>query len=362
MNQHTHRPTATTTAAAALWPKEGTPYRLRLNSRFVPVLHRDTANIERRANAWARPLLVAHFRSERAADAYLAQRTPFWAGMTFSHARHDRGYWAAVNAITWGVVDDAFARPEVRDDHARLDLLRHLFHQAIDGTPAPEGESAVRMAYEAVVGVAADMPPTMADRIRTTLHKAIDSSADQNRGPLLDTLTEEAYLAIRADDMWAVWIVIMTEYALAIDLGDELAHDPDLHQAAQLATDSIAYVNDLFSFNKEISMDEAFNLIWIYMRDGGLDLQSAIDKLIALQQSNEDEFVRLRDRVLAGPLGARTDIREYLSALEHIYPASPYFYSFSPRYRAHTRWDGIIPEHYIVEPIPSVFEIAKSDA
>lgn len=125
--------------------------------------------------------------------------------------------------------------------------------------------------------------------------------------------------------------------------------------------DSLTLVNDLYSFHKERHILEAVNAVWIIMRENALTLQEAVDKLVEVVLENERQLIAARDRVLAGSLGERADVRAYLTELAHMHTGSAEFHTVSPRY-----YSDDIPGRFrsgpvTIKPIPTIEEIAAAD-
>ena len=79
-------------------------------------------------------------------------------------------------------------------------------------------------------------------------------------------------------------------------------------------------VNDLLSWRKEYRDEDTMTTVRVLCEDQGLPLQTAVDRLCALAERHEREYLAARDRLLAGPAGQDPGIVAYLAGLDALAP------------------------------------------
>ncbi|KAI6008809.1 isoprenoid synthase domain-containing protein [Pisolithus orientalis] len=107
----------------------------------------------------------------------------------------------------------------------------------------------------------------------------------------------ESYIAYRRDTSACKPCYAMIEYAVGIDLPDEVVSHPAIMAMGEAANDMISWSNDIYSYNKEQARGDIHNLVMILMYEQGLDLQGAVDAAgaywEAALQRFEDNFTIL---------------------------------------------------------------------
>ncbi|MGP3981213.1 hypothetical protein [Streptomyces sp. KR80] len=266
----------------------------------LPVVRRpDSVRIERDCNRWARPYLVDHFggpRAERAAGRYLRRRRPLWACLCYPHMLADRSFALSNLVIPSGLVS------EVLSGHETGTGLRQSFAAALG---APLGAPPRRSLGEVAGGGLQPPPGFAAGRM---LHRALELALPLMAPGVADRCLG-AYRALLADDAgraFAVWGTVMTEYALGIDLTEELAAEPALAHVRDLAVEHLVLVGS----------------------------GTTVPKCVGALQDVEDRFTETCGEVLGGPLGAHPGIRRYAPELGHLISGNLHFQQVFARYPA----------------------------
>ncbi|MGO4780380.1 hypothetical protein AB4084_33380, partial [Lysobacter sp. 2RAB21] len=73
-------------------------------------------------------------------------------------------------------------------------------------------------------------------------------------------------------------------------------------------------------------------------------------------------LIAARDRVLEGPLGNDSDVRDYLTELEHLASGNAEFHAISTRYHGKDfKGKRFISGEVTIIPLPSTDEVAAAD-
>ncbi|KAJ5726017.1 terpene synthase metal binding domain protein [Penicillium malachiteum] len=128
----------------------------------------------------------------------------------------------------------------------------------------------------------------------------------------------------------------MLEWALGFDLQEHFEQNEDMRTARGLVIKHWIFVNDIFSFPKELEAGEKVNSVWILMGQG-LSLQSTLDRLAAITVETEAQFIATRDRILDGPLGDNPEIVAFLLEMGYAISGNLRFHRKTCRYHGFTR-------------------------
>jgi hypothetical protein len=173
------------------------------------------------------------------------------------------------------------------------------------GTGLRQSLAAVLGAPPAVAGGGFQPPPGFA--AGRMLHGALELALPLMASGVADRCLG-AYRALLADDAgraFAVWGTVMTEYALGIDLTEELAAEPALAHVRDLAVEHVLVGSG-----------------------------SAAPQCVGALQDVEDRFTETCGEVLGGPLGAHPGIRRYVPELGHLISGNLHFQQVPAGYPA----------------------------
>ncbi|WKK25695.1 hypothetical protein QZH56_08930 [Streptomyces olivoreticuli] len=323
-------------------PAPGTPYCLpRIDTRLPILCNPHCAETERLTHSWERPALAAYFGSETAALRYQKQRATHWGCLCYPRATHDRMLRMSGLMHCLALLDDLFSIPAVRGHAERIRRYRELYLAALDGEAPPPEFPEVRLVHEAVPRAVAQMPPCLAARYLDGLRSIVDNTATQSAGRDIRCFrTVDGYLQVRRVDVFGYWSAHLAEYAAEVDLTRELGRDDDLARAQDLAIESLIWVNDLYSFPKELTRGDSLNSMWLFMGVQGMELQQAVDELARLIGETERRFLATCARIDAGPLGGRPDVRGYLACLGHLMTGNLQFHRMATRYHGDDHAEG----------------------
>lgn len=328
-----------------------------------PLWHPDHEEAERQVALSDSRYILAHYGSQKAVDHYLSMSMPSYGGLAYPHTKRDRIYNLERMMSITTLIDDTTTNPQILGDERRQSELRRHYFDAIAGIRPPDSAPIAQLLYEGLLPIKRQMTskPRVWKRLEESLLTMIVRQTD-SLALQMDTLSFERYLELRRVDNYGEWAAMMTEYALDVDMTDALPADASLVAVRTAAIDSITLVNDPYSFRKEIHIADSVNSVWLLMHLEGLTLQGALDKLALLVADNERKLIAARDKVLAGPLGTRSDVREYLTELEHLASGNAEFHAISTRYHGRDfKGQRFICGEVTIKPLPSTDEIAAAD-
>lgn len=356
---------------------DGDRYYLQgLRERLPLIHHADAPAVGEHAKTWMRHALTDVLGSADVADLWLINAADYWVWSCMCYPQADSVKIRAITDETgvWNLADDSGRIRNLMsaEDPDTLTRTAAAMRQVLRGEEPPTGTLA-HVQYESMQRLTATMSPSLVRRYReivSTMYAAWEREAALQPRPSspgcptgdpcasLPTLAD--YLSLRRSSTAAQSCFLLTEYAVGADLGTELATDPDLRIAVAHAQDHLTLGNDLLSFRKEYFSDDVVNAMWILRRDRQLSLQQAVDELCRMVDQAEQDFIDACARVLAGSLGARQDIRDYLVGVSHVMSGSIAHEWRCPRYHgtAGTGWDqyrsGMVtihPDHDTLTPV-----------
>lgn len=317
-------------AAHAAMRGLGSQFQLpRIRSDLEVLCHPDNEAVETLLNVDNRPYIVAQFGSEEAADIFQEMRIATWGGLCFPHAEEHKFYSVARMIDAIAVMDDCFAAPNVQASRDLAVATRDAYLATADGTRPSDDFPAAQLLSDTLPVIMADISPRVGERLLDSIrHQAITSTQYHTRS--VDALNIEQYLDIRWIDGYGEWLTTLIEYALGIDLTDELATTPALTAARRRCSDHIALANDFYSFPKETAAQDPFNSLWIFLRDEP-DLRHAINQLATLCGDTERRFIAAGNQARASYPG-NSDVHRYLTELRHMVAGNLRFSLWSSRY------------------------------
>jgi Terpene synthase family 2, C-terminal metal binding len=167
------------------------------------------------------------------------------------------------------VSDDVFSRPGVMENPLQGADLYNKYVAALDGN-LDETElsqfAPCRLLADSFVLLARRSPAGSAQRLRQSVLDALASNVEESTQRVTNFHPNlEEYLEIRPANLYGYVSVIVAECAINVDVGEQLAASKDLALARDLTIRHMIFVNDLYSFPKEIAAGENRNAMWIFM-------------------------------------------------------------------------------------------------
>jgi len=316
--------------------------------RLLPfAYHPRAAQIEFQSNDWVCRFLGACFASEQALLAFLRQRNGFYGPLTVPAADQERARNIADFYHFVTVVDDATA------DRSASGVGHHQVRAAFDrimtgfGTD-PDSDSDTgedfpygRAAADLWRRISPALTPAQAMRFRASLHNFLRGAACELPYRLTGTAPDlDTYLALRGDSFGFDFMLLLTEYALAVDM-TEVTTAPEFAVLHTHAVRQLILVNDVLSWRREYALHDSINAVRVLCRHDGLTLQQAVDALCRLIEQHERAYIAARDAIRQDPLGTDADVLAYLDGLDHLIGGSQEFEYLTPRYFGDGYvWDG----------------------
>ncbi|RLU81145.1 methyltransferase type 12 [Streptomyces griseocarneus] len=345
-------------------PKDGEKiFHPDFHLELVPMWHPQHDEVEQMVAETDSPYILAYYGSQDAVNHYLAQSLPAFGGLCYPHAGPDRIYCTERLMSVTALMDDTTTNPTAVADEAWRAVLRQHYLDALNGIQPPDEFPIAQLLYESMIPVKEQLAskPRVWERLYDSIVELIDVQTD-SLALKMDHLTVERYLELRRVDNYGEWAATMTEYAIDVDMTDELAADESLREMRTAAIDSFTLVNDPYSFRKEIYISESVNSVWLLMHLEGLTLQQALNRLARMVHDNERKLIAAGARVLDGPLGQREDVRRYVTELEHLASGNAEFHAVSTRYHGREHKGGrFISGEVVIRPLPSTDQVAAAE-
>ncbi len=135
----------------------------------------------------------------------------------------------------------------------------------------------------------------------------------QNRQSMVTPEFDE-YCQIRRASVGTYPCFDLFEPAMTHSCTRALVREPALGALRDLATDVVAWINDIVSFQKESSFSDPHNMISVLMHDCGISQDEASAKTVEFINAQLDSFVDVagKTRLTLGPSGG-----EYIDGLEN---------------------------------------------
>lgn len=236
--------------------------------------------------------------------------------------------------LAWFFVsDDQYDERVLGANPQKLEKICGNFLRILEtGAPrlaiSPLGRALLDIRCRLVPHADADWLPRFASSMELYLHGCLQEAKNRQ-----DLITPEFgdYRQIRRASVGTYPCFDLIELAMTSYGTSEIFAQPVLGILRDLATDVVAWLNDIVSFQKEISFNDPHNMIAVLMADCGLDPTEAAAKTVELINEQMDGFASLASQARAklGPLG-----NEYIDGLEN-WIRGVYDWSFtSERYSA----------------------------
>jgi hypothetical protein len=145
----------------------------------------------------------------------------------------------------------------------------------------------------------------------------------------------EDYLGIRMHDSAVFPAVDMIEVAAGLRLPPEVLEHPSIIEMRQLTVRHTAYVNDLFSYQKEVLWSGTpCNLVRVLMYNESLSFDEAVCELVAMVNRNVQRFIELERRLPSFEPAIADEVDAYLTGMKDWMRGNVEFSLASSRYRA----------------------------
>lgn len=135
------------------------------------------------------------------------------------------------------------------------------------------------------------------------------------QGRVLDL---SSYEKLRRDNSAVYACFALFEYALDIDLPDEVVEHPTFKNLQDWGCDLVCWANDIYSYDAEQSKGlEGNNIVTVLMEANGFNLQEAVDRAGQLWGDLMNRFVEERKKLPSWGSDLDRDVNRYVDAIGH---------------------------------------------
>ncbi|KAF3934723.1 hypothetical protein ABW20_dc0106445 [Dactylellina cionopaga] len=169
----------------------------------------------------------------------------------------------------------------------------------LDATPLPAN---LEKAIKSFGTVAKPIAPFLTKRQRAQYLKEsisyVNGTAEEQRVELSGCVpTIEEYMEIRGATGGVKSMIAVLEYALKIDLGDDIGYDPDVYTLYDECNVIICLCNDLFSLRRELAYPFYCNAVAILYHEHQ-NIQAAVDETFKMISDSTVMFEAAANRML----------------------------------------------------------------
>jgi hypothetical protein len=187
----------------------------------------------------------------------------------------------------------------------------------------------------------------MATCSAAAVDEAAAARARRERGEHL-SFDRRLELRIAAVGMSAT--VVLLEDAHDFERSAGFDEDPTVRRIERLANQIVGLGNDLLGLGKDCAEDRC-NLVTTLMRETGVAIDAAIERLVRMHDESLEELDRLAETLVAGPIGKSPYLARWLRDLRYAALGFSLWESQAPRYAAHK----IVAAGQVIEPRFSFF-------
>lgn len=145
----------------------------------------------------------------------------------------------------------------------------------------------------------------------------------------------EDYLTLRMHDSAVFPAIDMVEVAAGIRLSREILEHPSIVEMRRLTVRHTAYVNDLFSYQKEVLWSGTpCNLVRVLMHNESLAFDEAVGEIVAMVNRDVQRFLELEQSLPPFEPAIADEVDAYLTGMKDWMRGNVEFSLASSRYRA----------------------------
>lgn len=317
-----------------------------LASRFpVTINPHYNEQTDRAANAWAMAQFAPQAKGSEAAQPVRLDNFTIWAALAYPDL--DAGalmQWCRFNALFTCVENKCEQMLDTQHEAAAVSVWDSIvlalyrmqgsanpFQIARAASSRPEVQQCLLLTCELAEG----MSKPKARHFFHCVAKMVHAQRDEHLVLTTADMDINDFLDYRAFNYGIPLFTAAAGGMLKEDLSQAEWNHPARVQLEALVARQCCLVNDLYSFEKECrergDRRPLIQAVSVLMASEGLDVQQAIDRLVGIIQSLEDEYVRVRDALLSEPMISK-GFREYCHRLEDIMAGNLRYMLISPRY------------------------------
>ncbi|MFE0063410.1 terpene synthase family protein [Streptomyces sp. NPDC059003] len=289
---------------------------------------------------WARPLCA----DEEEFVDYLGQRNGSYGFYSHPACPDDRILTIVNLYALLTILDDYYADPLKlgADPEGALVMAERLslLHETGEFPPDCLFSQAF---HQLDTELRAIMPPRQKERCNKLLRDFYHGCAREVPSRMQRAVLEkDPYLNVRKDTIGCHWILGFSEYALGIDLTDELQCSADLRKLNFLITEHMIVLNDLFSFRKELRHGDLINSVVSACRSQGITLQESVNRAHKHLGDLEKAIAATQMSLLDGEFVDNPSVQAYVHDVSSIPAATWYWQYATTRYHGGPGyvWDG----------------------
>lgn len=145
----------------------------------------------------------------------------------------------------------------------------------------------------------------------------------------------EEYLAMRMHDSAVFPAIDMIEVAAGIRLPAEVLDHPSIVEMRKLTVRHTAYVNDLFSYQKEVLWNRTpCNLVRVLVHNEWIGFEEAVNEIVAMVNRDVQRFLELERGLPRFASASAGEVDAYLTGMKDWMRGNVAFSLESGRYRA----------------------------
>ena len=273
-----------------------------------------TAAAERAAEAWV--LDQGLLRDETVAARYRGVSVGLLAGLTHPHASAELLQLVA-QVMAWIFIeDDHYDTSSTRAPSTQLAARFRGYLEVLATRTAPAGaDVASRSLADLARRLAAHGSARWYAHFVATLRRFwID-------GVLVETWYRDhaitpdpaSYMATRVQTVGVYVCLALVELDAGHELDEGLRSDPILRRMTWLTSRIIAYVNDLFSYEKERSVGDVNNFVHTVRHHDGLDLRDGFARTVQAHDRELAQFLRIDEALGCGGVHGSIALAPYLA-------------------------------------------------
>lgn len=203
----------------------------------------------------------------------------------------------------------------------------------------PAFPSPIQRAFQEMGALIASQAPdawfnAFADGIQDYITAVIQREIDlRKRKTVLTDL--DSFVDLRLRDTGGLHTCQLIGFTKGAFLPVEVREDNNLKQLTTLAIAMASFVNDIFSYHKDVVLEGSeFNLVKIFMDTECLRFDAAVHKSVELVNSYADAFVDLRRQLPSW--GSEVDllVEQYVDGLAEMMSGNVYWHATTNRYRS----------------------------
>ncbi|MBB5103388.1 terpene synthase family protein [Streptomyces spectabilis] len=360
-------------------------FRLPDMTRLLPGrLHPDAARMHEAVHEWCRSELRAFFSDQVSFNQFLEHHVDLWTYLTVPVGDPDVIEATCELTFLFLVLDDKHGgdvpgsahgdeglsfRGDAKASWSVADHLAAIMHGGAADPSVPFAGVFQRLWQRLTRGMREPLRERFADCLNAFIGGAAAEVAPRPQGshPDFDHFPQytrtssreyrsfEEYRSVREHSIGARYLYVLHEHALGIDMTEVLRRSEALQRVERTVVHQHLLHNDLLSYRKELLAGQRDNTLAVLQDTEGLSLQQAVDRLWACAEEAEDDFLRVRERILHSSLGRRGDVRRYLEQMWWMVPGSIEYQLMSPRYHGlGYRWSGYACGEFVLHPEQTV--------